>query len=88
MQIIGERAKTHFIPMNQSDSERLAATKTSLFNVCCSDVGRVTKLVIKTTNQISLINWHVETLEIKALSSNQTYKYNGIVEFFHPNLLE
>ena len=86
MQIIGERAKTHFIPMNQSDSERLAATKTSVFNVCCSDVGRVTKLVIKTTNQISLINWHVETLEIKALSSNQTYKYNGIVEFF--NLLE
>jgi hypothetical protein len=86
MQIIGERAKTHFIPMNQSDSERLAATKTSVFNVCCSDVGRVTKLVIKTTNQISLINWHVETLEIKALSSNQTYKYNRIVEFF--NLLE
>lgn len=75
MQIIGERGKTHSIPLNHADTELNRPTKTSSFNVCCSDVGRVTKLVIRTTNESSLINWHVESLEIRALSNNQSYRY-------------
>lgn len=72
LQIIGERGKTHCIPLNHVDAERIGGT--SLFNVCCTDVGRVTKLVIRTINESSLINWHVDVFDVKSLSSNQTYR--------------
>jgi hypothetical protein len=72
LQIIGERGKTHCIPLNHVDADRIG--ETSLFNVCCTDVGRVTKLVIRTTNESSLVNWHVDVFDVKSLSNNQTFR--------------
>ena len=74
MQIIGEKAKTKFIPLNLPYEAFMSPCKEISFNLCCSDVGRVTKIVIRTTNQESLINWHVEFIGVKAVNSLQVYK--------------
>ena len=76
IQIIGERAKTKFVPLQHSELNKFPFTsgKKDVFNICASDVGRVTKLVIRVTNCESLANWFVDSLEIKALNNMQIYQ--------------
>lgn len=80
IQIMGDKNKTNFIPLQHSQLNKIPfmANKRDIFDVYAVDVGHITQVILRNqavnSESNSSNNWYVDNLEIRTFNQSHIYK--------------